>query len=110
MKLLIAVACLAATLGVATHALADSQTTVTLQQPLAKHVDFIVNGAMWRCDGATCAAFVPEQTLGVNECRSVALKVGPVASAQNDAHTLPSDQLDKCNAGIVSHTTVASAH
>ncbi|HEX3917467.1 MAG TPA: hypothetical protein VHW60_09030 [Caulobacteraceae bacterium] len=110
MKLQLAGACLLATLGLATAAMADSQTTITLQQPLAKHVDFIVNGAMWRCDGATCAAFVPEQTLGVGQCHSVALKVGPVASAQNDAHTLASDQLDKCNTGIVSHTTVASAH
>ena len=110
MKLVIAVACLAASLALASHALADGRTVVTLQQPLAKHVDFIVSGAMWRCDGATCAAFVPEQTLGVNECHSVALKVGPVAGAQNDAHTLQPSQIDQCNVGLSTRSTVASAH
>jgi hypothetical protein len=110
MKLVISVACLAASLALATHALADGRTVVTLQQPLAKHVDFIVNGAIWRCDGATCAAIVPEQTLGVNQCRSVALHAGLVASAQNDAHTLQQAQLEQCNAGLAPRSTVASAH
>ena len=110
MKLIIATACLLATLGVASHALADGRSVLTLQQPLAKHVDFIADNAMWRCDGTTCAASVDSQTLGVNQCRAVALHVGPVAAAENDGHTLKSDQLDHCNAGLAPHATVASAH
>jgi hypothetical protein len=110
MKLVIAVACLAASLALASHAVADGRTVVTLQQPLAKHVDFIVNGAIWRCDGATCAAIVPEQTLGVQQCHTVALHAGLVAGAQNDAHTLQPSQIDQCNAGLAPKATVASAH
>ena len=110
MKLAIAVACLAASLGIASHAMADGRTVVTLQQPLAKHVDFIVRGAIWNCDGATCSAAVDPQTLGVDQCRTVALKVGPVASAANDGRSLAPADLDKCNHGIAPRPTIASAH
>ena len=110
MKLIIATACLLASLALASHALADGRTVVTLQQPVAKHVDFIVNGAIWRCDGAVCAASVPEQTLGVQQCHTVALHAGPVAAAQNEAHALLQAQIDQCNAGLAPRSTVASAH
>jgi hypothetical protein len=110
MKLALAAACLAASLGLASTALADGRTIVTLEQPLAKHVDFIVNGAIWNCDGATCSAAVEQQTLGVQQCHTVALKVGPVANAVNGNRTLAATQLDQCNTGIGSRSTVASAH
>jgi hypothetical protein len=110
MKLLFAAACLAASLGIATTAMADGRTVVTLQQPLAKHVDFIVNGAIWNCDATTCSAAVESQTLGVQQCHTVALKVGPVAGATNSGRSLQPTQVDQCNTGIASHTTVASAH
>jgi len=110
MKLVIAVACLAASLALASHAMADGRTVVTLQQPLAKHVDFIVNGAIWNCDGATCSAAVESQTLGVQQCRTVALKVGLVAGAVNSGRTLQPTQIDQCNAGLAPKATVASAH
>jgi hypothetical protein len=110
MKLAIAAGCLAVSLAVATSALADGRSVLTLQQPVARHVDFIVNGAIWNCDGATCSAAVEPQTLGVQQCHTVALKVGPVASAQNGVHSLAADQLDACNHGIAPRTTVAVAH
>jgi len=110
MKLAFAVACLAVSLALASHALADGRTVVTLQQPLAKHVDFIVNGAIWNCDGATCTAAVESQTLGVQQCHTVALHAGPVSSAVNSGKTLAADQLDACNHGIAPKATIASAH
>ena len=40
MKLIIALACLGASLSLATHALADGRTTATLQQPVAAKTTF----------------------------------------------------------------------
>jgi len=110
MKLVIAVACLAASLALASHAMADGRTVVTLQQPLAKHVDFIVNGAIWNCDGATCSASVASQTLGVQQCHTVAQHVGLVVGAENSGRSLQPAQVDQCNAGLAPRATVASAH
>jgi hypothetical protein len=110
MKLAIAAGCLAVSLALASTALADGRSIVTLQQPLAKHIDFIVNGAIWNCDGATCSAAVEPQTLGVQQCHTVALKAGPVAGAANSGRSLAADQIDACNHGIAPRSTVASAH
>jgi hypothetical protein len=110
MKLVIAAACLVVSLALASHALADGRSVLTLQQPLPKHVDFIVNGAIWNCDGATCTAAVDSQTLGVQQCHTVALHVGPVASAVNSGKGLQPAQLDACNHGIAPKPTIASAH
>jgi hypothetical protein len=100
MKLAIATACLLVSLGLASHALADGRTTVTLQQPLAKPTQVIVNGAIWDCAQSQCSADVPPEDLGVGECHAVARKVGPIADFKNDVHTLEPASLDKCNTGV----------
>jgi hypothetical protein len=109
MKLIIALACLAISLSLATHALADGQVTAKLQQPIAAKTQFVANGAIWDCEGATCVASnLPDQTFGASQCRDVAKRVGPVAEFKNDYKTLQPASLDRCNTGLTAKTTTAS--
>lgn len=109
MKLVIAVGCLAASLALATHALADTQIVATLQQPIAAKKQFVVNGNIWDCEGTTCVASnVPIQNFGASVCRDVAKRVGLVAEFKNDAKTLEPASLDRCNTGLTAKTTTAS--
>jgi hypothetical protein len=110
MKLAFAAACLVATLSIATGALADGQTTATLQQPIAKKVQFIANGAIWDCADTTCvAANTPDQTFGIGECHAVAKHTGvAVAEFKTTSKALQSASLDQCNAGLAPKTTTAS--
>ena len=111
MKLAIALACLIASLSLATHALAD--TTATLQQPVAKPTQFIVDHAMWDCKDTTCvSSLVEPMYFGAQECHAVAKNAG-VAVADfktSNAKTLRTADLDKCNAGLAPKTSVAAAH
>ena len=109
MKLIIALACLATSLSLATHALADGQVTATLQQPIAAKKQFIANGAIWDCEGSTCVAGnTPDQTFGASQCRDVAKHVGAVVEFKNDYKTLQPTSLDRCNTGLTAKTTTAS--
>jgi hypothetical protein len=110
MKLVIAVACLAASLSLATHALADGRTTATLQQPLAKPTQFIVNNAIWDCSGATCVADnAHDMYFGPGECHSIALKTHvAVADFKSTAKTLEQASLDQCNQGVAPKSMTAS--
>ncbi len=109
MKLVIALACLGVSLSLATHALADGRTTATLQQPVAAKTSFLVNGAIWDCEGSTCvAANTPEQSFGASQCRDVAKRLGAVAEFKNDYKTLQPASLERCNAGLPAKTTTAS--
>ena len=111
MKLAIALACLAASLSLATHALAD--TTATLQQPVAKPTQFIVDHALWDCSGTTCVStLVDRMYFGAPECHGVARNAGvAVAEFKTSAgETLKPADLDKCNAGLAPKTSVAAAH
>ena len=109
MKLIIALACLATSLTLATHALADGRTVATLQQPIAAKTTFLANGAIWDCEGSTCVAGnTPDQTFGASQCRDVAKHVGAVAEFKNDYKTLQPTSLDRCNTGLPAKTTTAS--
>jgi uncharacterized low-complexity protein len=111
MKLVIAVACLAASLSLATHALADG-TTATLQQPIAKKVQFIVNGAIWDCSQSTCVsdnANANTSYFGPGECHDVAKHAHvAITEFKADGKTLQAAALDQCNAGVAPKTTTAS--
>lgn len=109
MKLVIALACLIASLSLATHSFAD--TTATLQQPVAKPSQFIVDHALWDCSGTTCvSAGVEEMYFGAQECHAVAKNAGvAVADFKASNHTLKTTELDKCNAGLAPTTSVATA-
>jgi hypothetical protein len=110
MKLVIAVACLAASLSLATHALADGRTVVTLQQPVAKHTQFVVNNAIWDCDQTSCvSANAHDMYFGASECHDVARHAGvAVADFKSDSKALQPASLDRCNTGLEPKTTTAS--
>jgi hypothetical protein len=109
MKLALALACLATSLSLASHALADGRTTATLQQPIAAKTQFIANGSIWDCEGSTCVAGnTPDQTFGSSQCHDVAKHVGAVAEFKNDYKTLQPTLLDRCNNGLTVKTTTAS--
>jgi hypothetical protein len=113
MKLVIAAACLVASLSLATHALADGRTVATLQQPVASKTEFTVDGGVWRCDQSACiASYTPDQSFGVSQCRDVArLAKSPVVSFEDEQHnTLQPAKLDKCNDGFAPSRTVAASH
>jgi hypothetical protein len=109
MKLIIAVACLAASLSLATHALADGRTEATLVQPVAAKTQFVANGVIWDCEGSSCvASSTPTASFGPTQCHDVAKHAGAVSEFKNDYKTLEPTSLDRCNAGVPPKTTTAS--
>ena len=99
MKLAIAAACLAAGLSLASQAFADGRTVVTLAQPVAKPVEFVAVGGVWRCADTACvAATTPEETFGWTQCHAVAKQAGStVIEFKDEYHVLQPAALDKCN-------------
>jgi hypothetical protein len=112
MKLALAAACLVANLSLATVALADGQTIATLQAPVAKPSQFVVNNALWNCSGTSCVSnSAQDMYFGPGECHSIGLKAHvAVVDFKSDAKTLQPASLDQCNAGLAPKTSVASAH
>ncbi|MGH6955774.1 MAG: CC_3452 family protein [Caulobacteraceae bacterium] len=101
MKVAFAAACFIASLSLATNALADGRTTATLQHPVSKDIHFVARGALWYCEGTTClAGLTPDETFGVAQCRDVSTRAGPVSEFKDEARSLDSTSLEKCNAGV----------
>ena len=101
MKLALAAACLAVSLPLASMAFADGRTVVTLQTPLAKPVEFVANGGVWKCADSTCVAgYTPEETFGPTQCHAVAKHTGQVVDFKDESHALQPAALEKCNAGL----------
>jgi hypothetical protein len=101
MKLALAAACLAVSLPLASQAFADGRTVVTLQQPLAKPIEFVADGGVWKCEQATCVAgYTSAETFGPTQCHAVARRAGAVVEFKDDYNTLQPAALDKCNTGL----------
>jgi hypothetical protein len=101
MKLVVAAACVAAGISLGTAALADSPAVATLQQPIAKPIQFISNAAIWDCEGSSCtAANAQDMYFGPSECHEVARRAGPVSEFKNAGKTLQQPALARCNAGL----------
>jgi hypothetical protein len=102
MKLAFAAACLAASLSLASQALADGRTTVTLETPVAKPIQFVADTGVWDCSGATCvASYTSDGTFGYTQCHAVAKEAGSrIVDFKDESHTLKADALDKCNAHL----------
>ena len=110
MKLALAAACLAAGLSLASSAFADGRTVVTLDQPIAKPIEFVAVGGVWRCADTSCVAeATQEETFGWTQCHAVAKQAGArVTGFKDDYHTLQAAQLDRCNAHIGGAAQTAS--
>lgn len=81
--------------------------TAQLTQPVAERVEFIAEGAVWRCEGDACRATVAN-TASVAGCRDVVRRVGAVASYGPETAPFNADRLTRCNA-VAPQTAAAPA-
>jgi hypothetical protein len=81
MKLQVLAACAALATLTAAPAFAADTITAKLQQPVAEKTKFIAGGAMFICEGDACVAAAPtSQTYATTTCKTIAGKVGAIAS------------------------------
>jgi hypothetical protein len=82
-------------------ALADtSRYTATLAQPVAAKKVFVVNGNMFRCDGATCVLVSsnPIDAGSVHTCRALQHQVGTLTAYGAGGKPFDAAKLAQCNA------------
>jgi hypothetical protein len=106
MKLLtLAAACAALVTLSAGSAFAGGDPIVAkLQTPVAEKTKFIAGGAMFVCEGDACVAAAPQSTTFANStCKTIAAKVGPIASF-GGFKTLDEARLADCNTVAVART------
>lgn len=98
MKLQLLAACAALVTLSAGSAFAGDAVTAKLAAPVAEKTKFIAGGAMFNCEADTCVAAAPtSQTFATSTCKTIADKVGPVASFEG-RKSLAEDKLADCNA------------
>jgi hypothetical protein len=98
----LAAACAAlTTLAAGSAAFAADAVTAKLQAPVAEKTKFIAGGAMFVCEGDACVATAPtSQTFATATCKTIASKVGAVASFSG-RKTLEDAKIADCNAKAV---------
>jgi hypothetical protein len=95
--LLAAVALFAAAPAFAADAPATSLTLADAAKAPAGRV--IVDGAAWRCEGASCTATGGSSQPAARACRRVVATLGPFRPFRNTGEALDSQALATCNAG-----------
>jgi hypothetical protein len=109
MKLHLAAACAAVTLGLAGSALADGVVTVSLENPVSGHAKFIAAHAVFNCEASTCvAALAPDDANDVYACKDVAKQVGRVVSYK-EFKALDDKAISKCNMSAAAPKTIGTA-
>lgn len=58
----------------------------------------IIDGASWRCEGATCTANGGANQPATRACRRVVARMGPVSSFSYKGVALSAEQIASCNA------------
>jgi hypothetical protein len=91
---------LAIALFAAAPAMAEtSATTLTLADASkAPAATVIIDGASWRCEGATCSATGGANQPATRACRRVVARVGQVTAFSYKGAALSAEQLATCNA------------
>jgi hypothetical protein len=98
MRALLAAALLfAAAPAFAADAPATSLTLADAAKAPASRV--IVDGAAWRCEGASCTASGGASQPAARACRRVVAKLGSVTAFSYKGETLDEQALAACNAG-----------
>lgn len=101
MKLQLLAACAALVTLSAGSAFAGDAVTAKLAAPVAEKTKFIAGGAMFNCEGDTCVAAAPtSQTFAASTCKTIADKVGVVASFEG-RKSLDEGKLASCNAKAI---------
>ena len=95
--LLAAALLLAAAPAFAADAPATSLTLADAAKAPAGRV--IVDGAAWRCEGASCTASGGANQPAARACRRVVAKLGPVTAFSYKGEALDAQALATCNAG-----------
>lgn len=91
---------IAAALFAATPALAQTSATsaVLADAARAPAEATIIDGASWRCEGATCIASGGANQPATRACRRVVARFGPVTAFSYKGVTLTAEQIAACNA------------
>lgn len=101
MKLQLLAACAALVTLSAGSAFAGDAVTAKLAAPVAEKTKFIAGGAMFNCEGDTCVAAAPtSQTFAASTCKTIADRVGVVASFEG-RKSLDEGKLASCNAKAI---------
>ena len=91
---------IAAALFAAAPALAQTAPTsaVLADAARAPATRTILDGASWRCEGATCTAHGGANQPATRACRRVVARFGPVSSFSYKGVALTAEQIAACNA------------
>lgn len=93
--LLIAAALFVAAPAVAQAPVSSAVLTDAAKAPAARA---IIDGAAWRCEGATCTATGGANQPAARACRRVVARFGPVSAFTYKGAALSAEQLATCNA------------
>ena len=74
----------------------DSGAQLTLKTTAAKS-EYIIDGALWRCEGLTCRASNVEGIPAIYACMHAAEELGAISEFVYQGETLSADKLAKCN-------------
>ena len=69
---------------------------LTLQQPAAQN-EYIIDGARWACDGATCRSGFVDDMPALRSCKRVVAVTGAVTSFSWRGRALNEAELAVCN-------------
>ena len=92
---------IAATLFVAAPALAQAPAATSLVLADAARAPAgvtIIDGAAWRCEGASCTAGGGANQPATRACRRVVARFGPVTAFSYKGVALTAEQIAACNA------------
>ena len=98
MRTLLIVAALFAAAPVSAQAPAATRA-VLADAAKAPAVRTIIDGAAWRCEGASCTASGGTNQPAARACRRVVAKLGPVTAFSYKGEALDAQALATCNAG-----------
>jgi hypothetical protein len=96
--LLIAAALFAAAPAVAQTPAAPATHAVLSDAARAPAGRLIIDGATWRCEGATCSASGGTSQPATRACRRVVARLGAVSAFSYKGVTLSAEQIAACNA------------
>ena len=91
---------IAATLFVAAPAVAEApvSSAVLADASRAPAGRTIIDGAAWRCEGATCTANGGANQTATRACRRVVARIGQVSAFTYKGVALSSEEIAACNA------------
>ena len=105
MKALFLAALLGGSLSVAGAASAADRIVAQLESPIAAQ-KLVSGGAIWNCEGSTCAATgQTSRSTSLRACQALAKEVGRLSSFGSEKTTFEAEQLARCNTAAASQAT-----